>query len=224
MIAARHTAWAESIFQPYLKRLFKRHFHALQVLGEIPQIEAQFPLLLLPNHSTWWDGFFIYLLNKKVFHRRTFLMMLETQLRRYPFFKYLGAFSVAPFSPASVRAALRYTAEILKQQPPPLLCIFPQGELFPWQQRPLVYKRGVEVILQAYGEKANLLPLAMRAEFLGKHRPEVFFLFGKNQIVEAKSSFPAKQWAQIEEELLDDLARRILRGEQGKILLKRREA
>lgn len=224
MIAARPSAWADRAFRPYLAWLFKRHFHAIHVLGEIPAPEARLPLLLLPNHSTWWDGFFVYLLNQKIFKRPAFLLMLEAQLRRYPFFKYLGAFAVAPASPASVRAAMRHAAQILKHQPPPLLCLFPQGELLPWSQRPLACKRGLEVILRAYGAKANFLPLAMRAEFWGRRWPEAFILFGKNQIVEGGAGRAMPRWAQIEEELLDDLERRMSRNEPGKILLQRRTA
>jgi 1-acyl-sn-glycerol-3-phosphate acyltransferase len=184
MISARHTAWADWIFQPYLTRLFSRHFEALRLLGETPKIEARLPLLLLPNHSTWWDGFFIYLLNKKIFRRRAFVMMLEAQLQLYPFFKYVGVFSVEPSSPAGVRASIRYAAQLLQQKKPPLplLCIFPQGELQSWRQRPLAYKRGFELILRACGESVNLLPLAIRAEFLGRQRPEVFFCLGRTAL------------------------------------------
>jgi hypothetical protein len=59
MIQAQHAAWADRIFHPYVTWLFKRHFHVVRLLGKIPETNPELPLLLLPNHSTWWDGFFV---------------------------------------------------------------------------------------------------------------------------------------------------------------------
>jgi len=221
MIVANHAAWADWIFHPYLGWLLKRHFHALHLLGKTPQTNADHPLLLLTNHSTWWDGFFVYLLNKKIFHRPAYLMMLEEQLARYRFFSRIGAFSVNPRSTSGVMKSLDYAATILRQQPlpRPLLCIFPQGELLPWARRPLGYKRGVQALMRTFTERINVLPLAIKAEFLNEQKAEVFFLFGENQVV-ATGAFPDMKTLQDDEEkLLDDLAEMIGRGDRGLDLL-----
>ncbi len=217
MIPANHAAWADWIFHPYLLWLFKRHFKAIHLLGKAPQTDPNLPLLLLPNHSTWWDGFFIFLLNKKFFHRPAHLMMLEEQLSRYRFFSRIGAFSVDPRSTSGVKRSLDYAAKILHQpnSPRPLLCIFPQGELLPWDKRPLDFKRGLEVLMKIFGEKVNVLPLAIKAAFLNEQRAQVFFLFGESRIAGA-GDFPDMQTLQdSEEKLLDDLAEMINRGERG---------
>lgn len=221
MIHANHTAWAARIFDPYVKWLCRRHFHALHILGKLPDCDASLPLLLLPNHSTWWDGFFIYLLNQKLFARKTYLMMLEAQLARYQFFSRLGAFSISLDSPGSVRQSLRYTVEILNQNivPRPLLCMFPQGELLPWEKRPLGFKRGVEVVLAAHGSAVNLLPLAIKVEFLQKQLPEAFFLFGENMIAGSNTFIGIPRLQELEESLLGQLSRRISGGEKGMTLL-----
>ena len=106
MIQARHAAWADRIFHPYVTWLFKRHFHALRLLGKIPETNPELPLLLLPNHSTWWDGFFVYLLNKKLFERQPYLMRREDQLSRYRFFTRLGAYSINPQSSGSIKGEI----------------------------------------------------------------------------------------------------------------------
>ncbi|MDZ7342930.1 MAG: lysophospholipid acyltransferase family protein [candidate division KSB1 bacterium] len=226
MIQARHTIWAEHLFSLYLSRLLKRHFYGLSVLGEWPQTEANLPLLLLPNHSTWWDGFFVFMLNKQLFHRPAYLMMLEQELIRYRFFSRLGAFSINPQSFRGIKESLRYLVHALQQHstPRPLGCIFPQGELLPWEARPLVYKRGLEVIFNMYGDKLNVLPLAIKTEFLQEQRPQTFFLFGKNQVFD-HTSFPGMSWLQnLEEVLLAELTSRIIRGEQGMPLLRGRRS
>jgi 1-acyl-sn-glycerol-3-phosphate acyltransferase len=224
MITARHAAWADWIFSRYLTRLCKRHFHKISVLGKIPETDPDLPLLLLPNHSTWWDGFFVYLLNKKMFRRKLYLMMLEAQLARYKFFARLGAFSINPHSAGSIKNSLRYSAAVLNEKmlPRPMLCIFPQGELLPWDQRPLAYKNGLEKILRGYGGKVNLLPLAIKTEFLNEQRAEAFFLFGENIMVNSNTFSGMQRMQEIEEALLDDLKRRIIQEEQGMVLLERR--
>lgn len=220
MIKANHSSWAKRVFDPYLTYLLRRHFHAFHFLGDTPQPEPNLPLLLLPNHSSWWDGFWVYLLNRKIFRRRIYLMMLEKELSRYRYFARLGAYSVNPAKPKSVLASLKYSAELLKERPnPPIVCIFPQGELRPWGKRPLTYKRGVERILQEYRDSVNILPLAIRCEHLNEQRPEVFFLFGSNHIYDA-NNFPGVRFLEeMEEFLLDDLDLRILYQDKGTLLM-----
>jgi len=223
MIIARHTAWADWIFAWYLPGLCKRHFHKISVLGKIPATTPDLPLLLAPNHSTWWDGFFVYLLNKKIFRRKIYLMMLEAQLARFKFFARLGAYSINPHSAGSIKNSLRYSIAALneKMTPRPMLCIFPQGELFPWDQRPLVYKNGLETILSGYGGKANLLPLAIKTEFLNEQRAEAFFLFGENMLVNRNTFSGMQHLQESAETLLEDLKRRIIQKEAGMVLLGR---
>ena len=218
MIRAQHRLWADIIFQPYLTWLFKRNFHEIQLLGTLPKIPDDLPVLLLPNHSTWWDGFFVYLLNKKIFHRTAYLMMLEKQLSKYKFFTKIGAYSIEPENRRHIIESLEYTVELLNQEMS-LVSVFPQGQLLPWHTRPLGYKRGVEWILRKYRKSVTVLPLAIRTEFLGEKRPSVFFLFGTVHSFDA-DTFQGMDWLeQTETALLDDLASRVLRQEKGQNLL-----
>ena len=218
MIRTQHRLWADIIFQPYLMGLFKRNFHEIRLLGTLPETSDDLPLLLLPNHSTWWDGFFVYLLNKRIFRRTAYLMMLEAQLSKYKFFAKIGAYSIEPENRRGVIESLEYTVELLRRKMA-LVAIFPQGQLLPWHTRPLDYKRGVEWILRKYGKPVTVLPLAIRTEFLGEKRPSVFFLFGDIHSFDA-GTFRGMDWLEKTEiDLLDDLALRILRQEDGKNLL-----
>ena len=218
MIRAQHRLWADIIFQPYLTWLFRRNFHEIRLFGTPPEVPEDLPLLLLPNHSTWWDGFFVYLLNKRIFRRTVYLMMLETQLTKYKFFAKIGAYSIEPEHRRDVIESLKYTVELLSRKLS-LVAIFPQGELLPWHTRPLGYKRGVEWILQKYKNPVTVLPLAIRTEFIGEKRPSVFFLFGDVHLFDGET-FQGIDWLEkTETVLLDDLASRILRQEEGRNLL-----
>lgn len=223
MIPARHAFWADGIFYPYLRWLCHRHFHRLEILGRLPHVDPQFPVLLLPNHSTWWDGFFVYLLNRQIFHRQPYLMMLQEQLVRYPFFARLGAFAIDPHSPREVRQSLRYAAACLRMRPPVLLVIFPQGELRPWHVRPLGYRRGIEILFQMAQCRVNLLNLAISAGFYRERRAEVFFLFDENRIVDHRNRPDHLSLELAEERLLAELRQRCDRGEAGVSLLPRRD-
>ncbi|MDZ7401872.1 MAG: lysophospholipid acyltransferase family protein [candidate division KSB1 bacterium] len=218
MIKANPTRWAKFVFHIYVMRLMKRQFHAFHLFGDLPQPDPNLPLLLIPNHSTWWDGFFVYLLNDQILKREPYLMMLDRQLAKYRFFARIGAFGITPGDRENVNESLNYTVELL-QKKNVMITIFPQGILLPWGKRPLNFKKGIEAIIQLYQKPINILPLAIRAEYGGEQRAEVFFQFGQNLIVDT-DSFQGVKWLEsIELGLLDDLAEKINRGEKGRQIL-----
>jgi 1-acyl-sn-glycerol-3-phosphate acyltransferase len=221
MIEARHARWAEWIFRSYVLHLVRRHFRFVHLIGEVPKLPAGLPLLISPNHSTWWDGFLVYLLNRAVLHRRLYLMMLEEQLAKYRFFSRVGAFGIQPGLPRKLVAALAYSARVLAD-PANALCIFPQGLLRPWGVRPLRLQRGLERVLRMHGGQVALLPLGIRCELLADQRPEVFFLLDRCHLV-SDESFAGVAWLEQEMEAqLDRLQQAILRGQPGRMLVQGR--
>jgi 1-acyl-sn-glycerol-3-phosphate acyltransferase len=219
MIKANPTRWAKFIFHIYVMRLMKRQFHAFHLFGNLPQPDPNLPLLLIPNHSTWWDGFFVYLLNEEILKRETYLMMLDRQLAKYKFFARIGAFGITPGNKENVNESLNYTVELLQKRNV-MITMFPQGILLPWGKRPLDFKKGIEAIIRSYGKPINILPLAIRAEYGGEQRAEVFFQFGQHFVVDAQSFQGVKWLEQIESDLLDALAERISKQEKGVDLMK----
>lgn len=219
MIKSNKSTWAKIIFHAYIMRLMKRHFHEFHLFGELPKLNSDAPVLLLPNHSTWWDGFFVYLLNEKILKRDLYLMMLDEQLKKYKFFARIGAFGITPGDKTKVRESLKYTVELLNKKNA-LVCIFPQGELLPWATRPLNFRRGVESIIRLFGKQVNLLPVAIHAEYGNEQRADVFFQFGENTLSETGKSVGIKWLEQKEEKLLAELNQRIVSREKGKSLLK----
>jgi hypothetical protein len=223
MIAARHQGWAELLFFPYVRGLLRRSFHRLCLLGEVPPLDRGRPLMIVPNHGTWWDGFFVYLLNRLLFGRKLHLMMLEEQLQRYGFFRRVGAFGIRPGLPRGVQEALRYSAEVL-QDPDNALCLFPQGELRYHALRPLGFQRGLERILRLCGTSVQLLPLGIRCELLAAQRPEAFFLADCCYTAEAEN-FPGVRWLESEHvALLERLEAAVRGGQEGRLLLRGRTA
>lgn len=131
MITSRHHSFARLLFAPYLRYLFRKYFHRLNIPASVEGLEQGKSILLIANHFSWWDGFFWYQVNKLVFRKNFHIMMLEEQLERFWFFKYLGAFSVKKNS-RSVLKSLEYAANLL-EDPDNMVVIFPQGEIeVPW--------------------------------------------------------------------------------------------
>jgi hypothetical protein len=222
MTRARHSPWADLIFLPYILRQFRKAFHGLYFLGPMPALDPALPLLITPNHSTWWDGFFFYILNKRFWKRKGYLMMLEEQLSKYRFFSRIGAFGVEPGLARKSYEALRYSAAVLRD-PANALCIFPQGVLRYSGVRPLEFQRGVEYILKLYGGDVNLLPLGIRCEFLTDQRPEAFFMADRVFRVNQRT-FQGIEWLEQQEEgILERLYQITLSGEKGQTVVKGRE-
>jgi 1-acyl-sn-glycerol-3-phosphate acyltransferase len=217
MTEARHDAWADAMFRPYLRGITRRSFHAVRLLGEAPDLPLDVPLIIVANHGTWWDGFFIYLLNTHVLHRKLYVMMLEEQLRRYRFFRRLGAFGIEQGHPRSVRATLSYSAEVLKDASN-CLCLFPQGTMRRLHDRPLGFKRGLANVLSMHGGAACILPVAIACEFLGERRPEAFFLADRHFRMDG-ATFPGIEWLEgVQADQMDRLQSMIAAGERGRIL------
>jgi len=217
MITAQKSWWADQLFGWYLFWTLRRHFSRLSLFGELPDLSRDLPVILTPNHSTWWDGFFVYLLNKKLLDRDLYLMMTEEQLSRFPFFRRVGAYSIKPVAPRSVMQSLEYTVSLMENGQsgkPRLICVFPQGSLEPWSRRPLEYRRGLEWVFYNAGGSAVVLPLAIKATVYREQRPEAFFLFGEAVEVTGQS-FPAIDRLESQEEkLLAQLQESLEVGEQ----------
>jgi 1-acyl-sn-glycerol-3-phosphate acyltransferase len=176
MITGTYSKTADLVFSHYLDHLFRNHFAGMHLLSDLPEINSHAPLIMFPNHSTWWDGFLVHFLNRKLIRRRLHLMMLSSQLSRFPFFKKVGAYGISPESPKDINRVIDYTVGLLT--PGNLVCIFPQGELLPWGHRPLQVKQGLRQIIARFAKPVQLLPLVIRAEFLSEQRPRVYFSFG----------------------------------------------
>ncbi len=209
MIEAKPQWWAELIFRPYILHLLKKHFYGIHLTGTFPQIDPSQPLLILPNHSTWWDGFFVYLFNLRFIKRPFYIMMLEEQLRKNPFFKYVGAFGITQKSISSVKAAIRYTSALLNQtKHPPTVCMFPQGELLPWHQ-PVHFQPGVSSILRLTNQPVQIVLLCMHAVLLDEQRPHVFFKLGELHSIPSEETCDIKslqtEFQQLRQTLFEDI-------------------
>ncbi|WP_099520938.1 lysophospholipid acyltransferase family protein [Paenibacillus sp. BIHB 4019] len=138
--------------------MLKRHFHAVSMRGELDQVPADRPLLLIMNHSCWWDGLLVYHMIRSESQRRHYMMMDERQMKRYAFFRRIGAFSVNKENLREMAASLRYAAGLLRSGG--AVWLFPQGDIFHLESRPLQFQTGIGYLLERCPDAA-VLPVSL---------------------------------------------------------------
>jgi 1-acyl-sn-glycerol-3-phosphate acyltransferase len=189
MIRAKHVKWAEIVFEFYLKRLFKKSFYDFRIINELPVIDNTKSIVLTPNHFSWWDGFFVYWLNKIVLNKKLFVMMLEDQLKRYWFFNKLGCFSIDLNENKKMIASLKYTMDLLMNSNN-LVTIYPQGEIQAYDEKQIILKDGIDFISRKSKTDFQILPIAFRIQYTNERLPIVYARYGNLLSSKQVSNFP----------------------------------
>ena len=177
MIKASHKKWARLIFNPYCDLLLKRNFSQFLRVNDFPQLSPKLPLIITPNHISWWDGFFIDYLARRFINRKCFIMMLEEQLSRYWFFQKVGAFSIDPTHTKKITETVQYVQRLL-EHPENFVILYPQGEIEPYEMRPLTLKRGLQLFLKTTPEVQVLL-VGFKIQYYNQKRPSLLVKFGE---------------------------------------------
>lgn len=196
MIKAEHSKLARYISTIYINNILKKSFSHFYIVNDIPELPSDKAVLLTSNHISWWDGFFLDLLNRRFFKRMAYIMILEEQLKKYSFFKKIGGFSINPVSKTDLKESLNYASELLMNKKN-LAIIFPEGELRPFDIKDNPIKKGVLSLSKNITNPFAVLIIAIKISFYNERLPEVYISFGpvmdseklKNNFVEYKQSF-----------------------------------
>ncbi|MFP4288559.1 MAG: 1-acyl-sn-glycerol-3-phosphate acyltransferase [Bacteroidales bacterium] len=181
MIQANHTSWFQNLFDIYLRYSFKRHFHTIQIEGNIR--DKGLPMLLIANHISWWDGFWLLHTNKKKFHRKFHVMMLEEQLKKNRFLSRLGAFSIKRKT-RSALDSIHYARQILTSTSN-LLLLFPQGEIQSQYKFPFVFEQGWQKILKDIHHPIQIVMVCNVIDYFSHQKPTLFqYLYSPDQNTE----------------------------------------
>ncbi|MEX0649204.1 MAG: lysophospholipid acyltransferase family protein [Balneolaceae bacterium] len=174
-IAAAESRWITLLFDIYVRTLFRRRFKYVRVdLHYQPGPENKSIYYL--NHTSWWDGLIPLILNRKIFRQNARAMMEDKQMKKYPFFKKLGAFSVNTDDTASALPSLRYAAESL-QRSRSALYIYPEGKIMPFTTKP-DFKKGLGWISNQC-PAADVVPIGIFMHTARYDKPELFIRIGK---------------------------------------------
>lgn len=151
IIEAKHHCVIHPIFKLFSRVMINRHFSQVVVVGNV-DVTNDRSILLLSNHTSWWDGFWQLYLNMRVFKKKFHFMMLEEQLRKHWYFNYTGGFSVKKLARSAVET-IQYSAGLLSH-PNNLVLLFPQGKVESIHKHAITFEKGVEKILERTDRKS----------------------------------------------------------------------
>lgn len=172
MIYARHTTLHTAFFRYYSKHLMKRNFRSVHFIDD-PGPTSQ-PLLIIGNHFSWYDGFFINYYNNQVLKKKFHVMMLEDQLKSRMFLNKAGAFSVNPGS-KDIIESLQYCTRIL-DDPENMLLMYPTGEIQSSYISSFSFMKGIDRIINPGTE---IRFYACMVDYFSHRKPSARIYFSK---------------------------------------------
>ncbi len=134
------------------------------------------PVLIVSNHTSWWDPMVVLYLTEHTLRCDGHAMMDAVNLRRLPFFAMVGAFGVDLENPSDGASAIRYAARLLNA-PGRMVWVFPQGAERPVTERPLGFRAGSAEVARV--AKCATVPIGLRYEHRGSERPELWMSIGE---------------------------------------------
>ena len=178
MIRARRVDWFNTWFSGHARSRIRNTFGEVRVRGldAAQKVAAEGPVLVVSNHTSWWDPLVALHVSTHMLGMAGHAMMDAKNLRRLPFFALVGGFGVELGNSKDGAAVIRYAAELL-DAPKNLVWVFPQGAERPIHERPLGFRRGAGEIARI-APKAKVLPIGLHYEFGGMERPTLWVSFG----------------------------------------------
>jgi 1-acyl-sn-glycerol-3-phosphate acyltransferase len=194
MIPAQKDPLRDSILYWALKRMLRKNFHAIRASGmeHLRGLEKTRPTIAFANHSNWWDGFVIFLLARFQRKKDFYCMMEEKQMKHYPFFSWLGAFSIDLDNSLRAAGTIRYTCNLLRTNRT-LIWIFPQG-VMGLPDEPIEPRPGIDFLAKKFSN-AQMLPMVMQFGFEREQHPYAYARIGEPYLATENSD------ARIEQEL-----------------------
>ncbi|GMV08085.1 MAG: hypothetical protein AMXMBFR53_43600 [Gemmatimonadota bacterium] len=173
--SSRAAWWAfDRVLRPWMSRHVRVH-----VTGRPGLLEPGFPLLLVANHESFWDGFLLREVQRRLRPRGRFhAVMLERELKERPLLRWLGGLGVTPGSVASARGLLRTMERLRRDDPTGVIAYFPQGAIHPGAFGPLRFRSGVARVAGALAP-ATVLPVGIRVLPGRSHRQEAYVSVGE---------------------------------------------
>jgi len=170
IIKAKHHFLIYPLFQWLTSFLIKHHFNQVVIEGESFQNKQS--ILVVANHVSWWDGFWVEYFNLKRLGKKYYFMMLEEHLRKHWYFQYTGGFSIKKKSRDMIES-LTYTASLLKESGN-LVLMFPQGKINSSYKNNVPFEKGIEFVLKLVSPETHVLFVANFVDYFSNSKPNVY--------------------------------------------------
>jgi len=174
-------AWRsfEWVFQPWLRRQLAG-IEIRDVGGggrSVPEIRSDYPVILVANHTSWFDGFLLREVHRRIRPGAPLRsVMLDRELRRNPVLRWIGGTGFDPGHPQTLRSAIRALAGLRSEGV--VVSYFPQGHIFPASRRPLGFRPGIDLLARQMAP-VHVVPVALHLEMANRVRPTAWIVQGQ---------------------------------------------
>jgi len=163
----RKNGFISKCYSWYFGFIFKSNFSKF-TYTEL-RIQDDKAILLLANRFSWWDGYMLFQLNKKVFRKQFHVLVTSADYQTINHLKYFGAF--APENKGKdVIETLQYAGTLL-DDPRNLVLIFPQGRIRSSHARNIGFEKGVLQVINASKKQFQLVFSVILTDYLNKQKP-----------------------------------------------------
>jgi len=150
------------------------------------------PILMIGNHTSWWDGFIAQYINLELFNRKIHIMMLEDQLSKRMFLNKTGAYSIRKGSRSALES-IQYTADILRD-PGNLAVLFPQGKIHSILDHPVHFEQGWFRLFRYLEQPVQVIFFVSLFDFFSSRKPALYlylceYALGKSSLEETEKAF-----------------------------------
>ncbi|MBN2166155.1 MAG: lysophospholipid acyltransferase family protein [Marinilabiliaceae bacterium] len=170
MIKAMHHIFIYPLFQWISRLLVKLNFNSINIEGEFN--DNGNAVLVVANHISWWDGFWIMVLNLKLIRRRFHFMMLYEQLKKHWYFQYSGGYSIKKKS-RNVVYSINYTIGLLSHKQN-MVVMFPQGKIYSIYNPNINFEKGIERIVRNIESETQVLFVANLIDYFSDSKPNLY--------------------------------------------------
>ena len=172
MLTPKRNFFATKFWNWYIHHIIHNDFQGIEVKSTFQPQEKE-SVLLIANHFSWWDGFFIYQLNQSLWKKQFNVMMLEDQLQKHQFLRYAGAFSIDRSNMRKAISSINYAAKLL-QNPQSLVLMFPQGQIESQFVQSPTFKGGVLRIAKKVTNPFQIVFCVNKVDYLSERKPKVY--------------------------------------------------
>lgn len=170
MIKTKHHTVIYSLFKWLGYFMMKRNFCSIHFEGEFN--DNGHSVLVVANHISWWDGFWVEFLNHQQIHRKFYFMMLEEQLKKHWYFQYTGGYSVKKNS-REILESIDYTL-ILLDKDKNMVLMFPQGKIHSAHNNFVKFESGIQRIIEKCKDETQVLFVANVTDYFSDAKPHLF--------------------------------------------------
>ena len=170
ILEATHNTFLYGFFRLYTRLRIKGAFRNVYIEGEVA--DSGLPVLVIANHFSWWDGFWIMYMNMKLFRRKFYYMMLEEELRKNIFLNRIGGYSVKRGA-RSIIESLQYTTLLLKDKENMVL-LFPQGKIESGHVSEFLFEKGIRRVATEVRGIAQIVFVVNLVEYYSRAKPSLY--------------------------------------------------